>query len=331
MSTYTSKLYLAKTEDGSQNWGAENRANLDVLDQVLAPQDCYFVSPSFTTANLGNQSATDRRHYPTIQEAIDAAQHPTSYSARRTIFVYPGKYEENLTITGTVSIVGVNGPVFSGGLSGIQTPLIAGAPDNTEPLVKFAPTGDAKALVLANLKFDNTNNHESGSIPHPYLLEVVKPAAYPTNFEHRVTLIHIAARMQTWGTAALFHSGITVNGWARLYMIDCSMTGLNYGYGTYTAGIRYLVELLGDDAAGLKAYLYGHDNRFVNTFTGDSNGDAVFRLDGGVYGIMGRSTAHSVYGQILSKGTTGTNELKGFEAGQEDAFGNLLGINLCFM
>ena len=72
--TYDPILGLAKPSDGDTSWGDEMRNNLTYLAKAMAPKYAYFVSPDFTTAALGNGSATDRRHFDTIQGAIDAIE-----------------------------------------------------------------------------------------------------------------------------------------------------------------------------------------------------------------------------------------------------------------
>ncbi len=64
--------------------------------------------------------------YPTVQEAIDAAE-------GTTILIAPGVYHENLVINKTLTILGKSGssPIFDGGGSGIAVILLPGASGST--------------------------------------------------------------------------------------------------------------------------------------------------------------------------------------------------------
>lgn len=116
--SYTDKIGLAKPSDGEQNWGDEVRQNFETIEEVISPENVYFVSPHFTTANLGNSNATSRRHFDTIQGAIDQYESDQAVDdpGHGAIIVYPGAYDEELTITQSVGLIAAaNGPLIRGG------------------------------------------------------------------------------------------------------------------------------------------------------------------------------------------------------------------------
>lgn len=241
-SSYSPHLYLEKHAAGDDDWDVGMHRNLDVISRVAAPSYVFWVSPSFTPANLNNASASDRRHFPTIQEAIDAVEALSpSYGQKYTIAVYPGEYAENLVLTRSVSIVpAINFfPCF--GLGGGQGVKISGGASTLAPLVTIDPVeGEFHSFTLAGLFFENAYSVASGVLDHAYAVEVLAqtvPGAYPT----RVYIEHCVTRAQAAGAGQKWTACFRARGWTDLFFNDTFVRCTDYTGGTYDGGIRTLI------------------------------------------------------------------------------------------
>ena len=148
--TRTARLHLAKIGDGNTAYGADERASLDAIDYYLAPANCFFLSPEFTGGNLGNADASSRRHFSTIQTAINAWEAGGfTLATGGMILVYPGIYAENLVVTKSVVLVALH----SYSIEGMGMLRGSGA---VSPLISFQPpAGQAHSLVIKGFSFAN--------------------------------------------------------------------------------------------------------------------------------------------------------------------------------
>lgn len=240
--TYTNHLSMAKPADGSEAWGNELRQNSDVLDHLLNPEYMIYVGKNFTTANLANGAATDRRYFDTIQGAIDhvEAWDPT-YGSLYTIVIYPGEYYENLTITRSVTIVSaINTQPWNalGGGSGVK---IKGQTTVQDPIITIDPEDGVWVTVnLCGLYFEQAYNQAAGYIDDAYLLKMVRPLTYG-GYPNRLYMKDCSLRGQTWGAGNEWRAGLWADGWNEIWLDDCRFSGMPYAGGSNNGGIRHLV------------------------------------------------------------------------------------------
>lgn len=203
MATSYTDLGMRKIADGDTNYGADARANFDFLNAVLGPTNTFWVSPEFTTANLGIVSATDRRHYDTIQGAITAWEsRGMGANAFGAIFVFPGRYEERLAVTKSVGLyaVGGGGPDTGGAARSVSLrgDGTAGA------LVTFTPeAGEYHGLVFRGFQFYNTAAAQGSEQTAGILYVEDQGAGNYGSYQNSVDLIDCNSRF----------SNLNLNGW----------------------------------------------------------------------------------------------------------------------
>ena len=325
--TYEDILRLSLPSDDSESHGNELRANWAAVSAANAPESVYYVSPSFTTAALGNSSASDRRHFPTIQEAITAAQTETVWwDAWPVIIVYPGNYGENLSITGSITIVGAI-PSFREGLGGGFSTKITGVTSAASPLVTITPPGDAAIQTnFMNLSFRNGYNANNATeISTAYLLKMSEPATFSqpalVGFKGCDIEAQCAGLHNTW------ESLINAEGWGQVVIRDTILKMANYCGGSYDGGIRTAIKLRGDSASNPMAF-GGSGLNFTQWFAG-SGSPFVFDFDNYALGEVGRSQfpPESRIG-LFNQGATGDNILNGAMGTTVAEYGNLVGVDL---
>ena len=270
-------LYMSLPSNDDEDHGAERRQDTQVVGRVLSPDECYFVSPGYASADLINTSASDQRHFDLIQDAIDAA------TASDTIFIYPGSYNEQLSFTKHINLVGVG----SWRPFGTTGAVIRGDGSADSVLEVAPPEGSYVRVSFNNLFFTNGYDTTNGTeITDSYLLNVATQTT-PATYHSIIAFYDCGIRMQTWGEDNIWTKGMTVDGHSRLYLKRCDVSTLGYAGGNDNGGIRHLFYITGDgsDSAGI----YLDDVRVQQEFL--ASGDTfTFSLGAPCYGTIFQST-----------------------------------------
>jgi hypothetical protein len=331
--TYTSALNMTKPESGSTSgWGDSLNANFGVLDTLSTPENVYFVSPAFTSSALGNGSASDRRHFDTVQGAITAAQ-GTSFDHRAVIYLWPGQYEENLVITGSVTLAAVhrNHWGFHGGARSV---CIKGVDTVQSPTVTINQQDDESIAVnFVEMCLENDYNQaNSGLIDKAQILEFNSNAP---NFHSihggMVSFTDCAVRAQTWGDNNDWQAAIRMGGFSTISMMGCQYGSWAHAGGENNGGIARVIDIQNDSGTpySQSSQVYIKDCDFRQTYAGASASPCLVYADNGVIGGVYDSSIFQEGAVPFVDGGTGTNNVKGLEAGDFNAFPycNSLGIN----
>lgn len=250
----TDKLYLGQPANSNTSWGDAMRNALDSIEEAICPDDVFFVSPHFTDTYLHDiTSAANRRHFDTIQGAIDAVP-PSTQSLIR---IHPGEYEEHLAIDGDqwVHLAGV--APLAQAHCGPQA-QIRGTTGSSSPIITLTVgASEYGNLVLSNLFLDNQFNTGGGSwstVNDAMILKVAKTGAYAST-KTRIALDRCIVRGQTWGgdvwDALVWLDNV---GKSELFMKDCEIMSGTYDPGHGHAGQVYnLVKIEGDRTAQASA------------------------------------------------------------------------------
>lgn len=329
--TYTDALRMVKPADSDTSWGADYRAALDTIDLLHQPTYMYFVSPAFTAAALGNTSATDRRHFDTIQGAIDAAE-GSSYSHKKVIGVYPGVYYENIVISGSIGIFAFYPAAYSFVGSGIGV-SIAGTTTEQSPVITITQQDDESMSVgFYNICFYNAYNQLNvGLIDKAYLLQFTA-ASSMTTYGPWVGFKNCDLRCQTWGDHNDWATAIRLSGYSTLTMEGTKYGAWNHAGGELDGGIARVAEITNSDSTpdSRKAMARILDCVFSNTYAGAGT-KGYFYGDNGFYGRCFNSSFYNGAG-LFTDGGTGVNTFYGLEAGQLNTFpyNNATGVNKIF-
>jgi len=336
--TYTSSLYLTKPESGaSTGWDTSLNNNFAYMDAALAPAGVYWVSPAFTAANLGNGSATDRRHFDTIQAAITAAE-GDSYDDRNIIMVYPGRYGENLTITGSITLVGVHQP-HMGFLGGMRSTVIRGQAAVQSPVITINQADEETISVhFVNIGFENYYNASNiGLIDKAYLLQFNSNAPnFATRYGGFIGFTNCSLRLQTWGAHNDWAAGIRISGYADLFMDNVEIASWYYAGGELDGGIARLIDAQNDDGTpeSRKSNVYLHRSNFNHGGYAGAGTQTFIYADNGVsVRACGCSFYTSTGGELYIDGGTGEQVFSGLGAGEVNAFpyNNSVGVNFTRM
>lgn len=332
--TYDPILGIALPPDLGESWGNEMRQSLSVLAAVSAPDNCYFVSPAFSDANLHNAAATSRRHFSTIQAAHDAIPTGSGVGHRPTIYLWPHEYAENLTITKTCALV-ARGARFGQGLGAGRGVSLIGA-NAQSPLVTInPPNGEALSFVCDGLHLENRYSGTAGAIGNGQVLRVTGQATFGANANY-IALQDCDIRAQTWGPNNDWLAGLYVSGWNILNLRRMSMRGINYAGGAFNGGVAHMVMVIGDHANGKSATLRVVNCPIGQTYTGAmTTTNALFYLDGGASAVV--SSSPGLYRQraYAHMGTNGTNTISGIGTdlingtpATAQAYCNVLGLDI---
>lgn len=257
--TYNTHLGLTKVPDGNNNWGEYTRDNWDAVAEVLAPDGVYFVSPNFTIANIPElDNATNRRYFDTIQGAINA--HELNWDAYGAIFVYPGRYDENLTVTSAVTLHGVNALNFTVSNGG-RGAVIRSTDENPCIDIQFGP-GHQGHFNLVNIELNNTHTAGGTSGGTAYIKTTDQGAGNYPSFDNRVNLRNVIIRKDTIG--GVHDQAFYMAPNHALYTFDCEFKTPS-GSGDE---LPILVRLVG--AAGYPANLVAAKCMFFSYFNTDA-------------------------------------------------------------
>lgn len=271
MSSYTSGIRLSKPAKGDQNWDAEINDNWTALAGVYQATRTFLVSPYFNNTNLpGLASATDRRLFDTIQGAVDAAAAKSYDVVGARVLIYPGTYNEQVTITDqslTLANVGAGSSGFY-----IGGPVYIRGNGNAEPAIKFVPgDGTIMRCGLIGLAIDNRYNTNNASeiTAEPYALKLAdKSAMYSWGSAQNVVVVEdCAIRMQTWGVDNKWQMGIYGSGYWTLNVRRSQIGAYSNSGGTLVGYVRRLFEVEGDAGAS-KTFTLNILNSVLDTIGG---------------------------------------------------------------
>lgn len=336
--TYEQILGLALAPNLSEAWGDQSRQNLSVLGAVHAPSNTLFVSPSYTDENLHNESATSRRHFPTIQAALNAVV--TVGNAMTTIFVNAAQYAENLTITKSVHIVGwvpplyraASGNGFGGaaaitGTSGAQSPTVTITP----------PESNYIQVIFNNLVLWNQYSAAAGQIANAYLLKLNAQTLYGA-LPNYVGIQGCDIRAQTWGAGNDWQHGILAAGYGNVTMRDTHYWAGAYAGGSGNGGMNSLLTLNGNNANGKSCTGRVIDCALSLQYLGAYSSPGVFKCDNLANITVAKSAMYRSTGAYAVLGATGANSTAGIGTDLVNgtpatlaSYGNLAGIDLAAM
>jgi hypothetical protein len=168
--TTSSHLGLRKPAPGEESWGTEGAANYDALELAHCPKWSYFVSPDYVV----NNSPTDRRHFTSIQAAITDIEN-NALSGRHTIFVWPGSYNEDLTITKEMSFVNVCGRSYIG-----SSPVALTGTGNASAITWNPPEGATGNVRFYGFRIEsNDPGHGGTTRSAPLFVDITQQSSLP--------------------------------------------------------------------------------------------------------------------------------------------------------
>lgn len=335
---YEDKLALGLPTDGDTSWGNITRQNFEVLGELASPDTCLFVSPHFTDAYLHNGSATAPRHFSTIQAALNAVT--TTGNSMTTIFVYPGQYSENLTITKSVNIVGLVPPLYraasGNGFGGCAA--ITGTNGTQSPTITITPPESNYIQVILNdLVLWNQYNAAAGQIANAYLLKLNAQTLYGA-LPNYVGIQGCDIRAQTWGAGNDWQHGMLISGWGSLTLRRTHMWAGSYAGGSNNGGMNSLITLNGNNANGKACTGRVIDCAMSLQYAGAYTSPACFKLDNLANITVAKSPLYRQTGAYVVQGATGTNTNAGIGTDLVNgtpatlaSYGNLVGIDLASM
>lgn len=326
--SYTTRGGFRKIADGDTNYGSDGRANWDALDSLLHPANVFHVSPQFTAANLDNANATDERHFETIQDAIDAWESggygDNSYGA---ILVYPGRYEERLSITKSVGLyaVGGGGPESGGAARtvSLRGDGVAGS------LISFAPeAGGSHGLALRGFQLYNTAADDGSELAVGQILDVTDQGVGNYGaYINPIDLIDCDCRAGN-GNNNGWQYGLNVRGWAWLRVRG----GFFHFPSDYASEdyVRHPFYARGNDSAAKVARMSLFGARVIHyPLTGTTPPSSVTVFNGTrARGLVSRCDFSRSLDNLVaySDGTDTALPVGLASATEAAAYGNLLGI-----
>ena len=297
--TYTTYLNLAKPGDGDTSWGDNIRNFMDTMDELALVQNLWRVSPLYTVPNLYPYGAPGtRRHFDTIQGAIDAAG---GNDTRDTILIYPGTYTENLSISGRMILVGA---APCGGYSyGVR---IDG--NQADPCVTWSPTaGNIDQLGLHNLSFVQTGSDPGTAVNKSLAIEVVDQGS--GNYGGSRNTIDIK------GCAFNFGSTVGSRAWDHLYSANGYNRSLFHNcVFRMSSTIVDPFEVYGNNTTSRAAefYMRGCTLHWNGTPT-----NTYFDFNEGVDGLYCYNVSEHARSTLVTFGGTGTNNVTGLNTDSE--------------
>jgi hypothetical protein len=333
-SSFDDHLHLEQPAQGDTSWDAGINQNWAVIGEALSPDRLYFVSKSFTDANLHHASADFPHYFDTIQGAIAEGESRSLGNIGYTILVDAGVYNEQLVISKPVRISSYG--QFSGGSGHFSggRPWLRGSL-SAEPVIRFTPPDGA--LIWASLQGLVIDNNYTGITQPPadtaYAIHCIN---HPTpTYGSSQNVLHLndcALRMQTWGGDAANNGnewewGIRVEGWWDVNINRCDIGVLNFGGGENDGHIDKMLSAEGADASH-KAIIVSRNCYFAHQIPAAHTG-YTFHLEGQAQQWAHRVTslqAQDSPPHELSENTG--NAFIGIETGQETQHLNLYGISM---
>ena len=324
--TYTSGFGLRKSENGDTSWGADERTNFDALDLAHRPTSVYFVSPAWTTAALGCAEATDRRHFDTLQGAIDAFETDEGDAADYgAIMVYPAQYAENLTIAKRVGFYSMN-PVIGAVASGGSKPAIVGD-GSAAPVITFdADAGLSARATFHGFSLRNSYNGNTGTeLSWAYLLNTVdQGAANYGAYSNRIKFQHCDFRFTSVSDNDAWTSAFNVNAFYELKIHDCQINPMG-GAANYILS-PFLVR--GNQTTAEDADLILERTRFMWWGVPTESGDYLIDMDDGSNCQVYDCAFNQDRADNYNLGSTGTNTIYGMASDADAlAWKNTFGIS----
>lgn len=327
---------LGMLEKPYQNnaWYASYQEIIAMINRLVTRDNVYFVGPAWADANLGAEigSAVGRRLFPTLQAAHDAVTSGTGYDNRAVIFVDPGNYYENLTITKTVAFVSTV-PAYADGLGAFRPVRLYGNASVQSPLVTISPPDSTELAVgFSGFYFENKYNVTAGTIVKAHTIDF-RPQTTYGSYQNKLALTDCDVRMQTYGNGNEWWAGIWAEGWVDVRLRRCNVFAGSHGGGANNAGITNLFLLAGHHGNGKSATIRVDQSAIAHFYRGILAGSpTMFYMSGGSAGVFSRSAAllsnSPLYAQSTYSITAGggTNTIDGFTS--PATYGNLLGVNL---
>ena len=241
MSTLTSVLQLSKPADGATSWGGEIRNAMDTLDRLHGMSNVYWVDPLFTEAAIyPNGVPADKRYHHSIQSAITEAE-ATGTTGYTTIMVAPGQYNENLTITKTMNIVGFPGGQGLMGYSGAMgKPMLVGAPGSSTITVNV-PAGGSADVSFANMVVTHTATGGTGTITgYGQLFYAPDQGTYGAINEFYFRDVNFWVRSNT--NTARFESLIKTIGYNNITLDRCITYGNAINNQAYSPKYHFMIQ-----------------------------------------------------------------------------------------
>ncbi len=322
MTDFNSKTGFAKPAAGDSAWAVENNFNYDAMAEMACPDNTYWVSPNFLSAALYQDGPpSDRRHFDTIQGAITAAE-DGGYTIPHLINVYPGIYQENLTITGSCRVRAVGGMPLTGLLSAGRMALLNGAAGTQEPVIKInSPESTTVAVVFENFVLANAYNGTAGVIDKAMIVDWPSNTLYGA-YGNRFGLVGCTIRGVELGDGNDWRAMISLNTYQRSEFRLCRFKNYAYGGGTPDGGVRRMIEL---DGVGTQSACYVDRCAIEHTYLGVGANPTMFYVDNESDVTVVMSTLNTSH-VLAYNGGTGTNITRGLSSGEWDTYGNKNGL-----
>lgn len=322
MSEITTRCGFEYEAQGSENWYQTYLRLRQMLDQFLCPGRVFEVSPEFTSANLHLAGVpTSRRHFHSIQAAIDAWEAGGfGDGTSGGIYIYPGRYAEDLTITKSVALVAMHGgPLDSGGAARGVYLLGAGGGG---PVITFDPADDeSHGLLVKGMSIRNTSEAGSGTYPFAILHALDQGAGNYGPYQHPIVFDDCNFRL-TLNSTAWWHAAFRAMAGHWLTMKNCRLTApSDYAAGNY---YRYIFLVEGNSSRASRLSIKGGEYNHP-VYSGVTNFTAV-----ATNGYSSMFAHRATFNRTPSDGLYTANfggEATGFTVAEAEAHGNLLGVN----
>lgn len=329
--TYSPRTGVIKHDHGDEPWEDDMNDNLDTVDSLLAPDRTFYVSPRFTTGNCpALANATDRRHYDTIQGAIDAGEAKAYDNTGYVILASPGVYAENLTVVRSVRIAADGG--YGGGFHPGGGVVITGVNTVKSPVLTIDPLESTwNRYEFIGLQMHNLYDQAEGSeiATPPYAVDCLAQTTHG-GIQNVVRFKGCNFRMQTWGVSHVWTLGLQFAGFNAVTLEDCQVQGLDYGGGSGSAGIRYLMAVIGYGVGANCDLRFMRDSRLANVFTGSGSHYAFAQSGNSRIEVANGYLSYASQAAALIAGGSNNTDF-GLAAGELTIYRNTLGLDLVRM
>jgi hypothetical protein len=307
MATPTPILSLGRVTAGNNaGWEDDVNGAMATLDVLSAGANVFYVDKSFTTAALGNAAASSRRHFPTIQEAINAAQGP-GYARKTVIKIAPDDYYERLVIGNSITLMG-EVPINYFGMGGARGAEIHGDGTQNPTFTIVPPAGGGCSVNLIHLNLENVYSAQAAFINKPYLVDFRSDNAIGA--ANYFGMLGCVCRCQTWGDDNEWDSALSLAGYLSSTLEHTHVWGMNYAGGNFNGGIRNLLKLrgvfTGVPANDKVSWLQVRNGGLFQSYAG-AGSPLIWNNDNGSGGRMVRTDASWAPGSIIAYGANGVN------------------------